>query len=51
MTCMGRSPSRAKFGRAPCFGMSVGFWDDLRGARQLGAEHRATYLYSVDQWI
>src|SRR3981081_3227496 len=23
-------------------------WDDLRGARQLGAEHRATYLYSVD---
>ena len=26
----------------------VDFGDDLRGARQLGARHRATYLYSVD---
>src|SRR6266849_1421842 len=46
---MGISRSRAKSRRAPCFGVSVlGVWDDLRGARQLGAEHRATYLYSVD---
>jgi hypothetical protein len=45
---MGIFPSRAKSRRA-CFGISVlGVWDDLRGARQLGAEHRATYLYSVD---
>src|SRR3984893_12871495 len=47
-TCMGIFPSRPKSRRA-CFGISVlGVWDDRRGARQLGAEHRATYLYSVD---
>ena len=48
MICMGIFPSRAKSRRGSLLGISVGFWDNLRGARQLGAERRATYLYSVD---